>query len=808
MVFNYIKVAIRNFRRHSLTSFINLTGLAVGLTCCLLILVYILHELSYDRYNQKADRIYRVSRVFNGSGGSVALHLSCVAPPIGPLLKNEFPDIEAVTRLLQEPNLPVRYGDKKFNETQSFMADENFPKIFDLDMVEGDAAALKDPYMVLLSETEAHKYFGNEDPVGKAIRVDDHFDVKVAGVYKSFPSNAHMHPELLLSFSTLNNPQIYGEVGLRTNWGNNAFSTYFLVPPHYPIEKIQAQLPAFLDKRMPAGYYGGVHPSSMTSLELMKLTDIHLHSHLDDELEENGDINKVYIFGAIALFILLIACINYMNLATARSSIRAREIGIRKTIGALRKELIFQFLSESVAITVLAMLISLILTALMLPYMSNISGRVLSMRAMGSPTVWVPLALLPFFVGVLSGLYPALFLSSFRPVLVLKGIFKAGGADISFRKALVVLQFSISIVLIICTAVVFQQVKYIHNKPLGYDKDHLVVLRYQSDLDGKFDAFRNQLLSDTKVLDATVSSRIPTGRLLDEQGISVDRGGTLQPVNADLKYVTVDDHFLPTYGMAMTEGRNFSRNYGSDSTNFLINETALSALGWKTPSEALGKDIKYSAIRGKIIGVMKDIHFESLHERITPIILLYFGAHGHMGGRITIRVSGKDIPGAIGHIADTWKQFLPDKAFDYTFMDDNFDKLYKAETNQEAIFTLFSGIAIVIACLGLLGLSAFAISQRVKEIGIRRVLGAGTASIMQLISVDFLKLVGIAACIAFPVAWYAMYKWLESFAYRTYLHWWVFLAAGITALVVAFVTISALVIKAAATNPVKNLRSE
>jgi putative ABC transport system permease protein len=724
------------------------------------------------------------------------------------LLKNDFPDIEAVTRLLQETNLPVRYGDKKFNETQSFLADENFPKIFDLDMVEGEASALKDPYMALLSETEAHKYFGNEDPVGKAIKVDDHFDVKVAGVYKSFPSTAHMHPELLLSFSTLNNPLIYGEEGLRTNWGNNAFSTYLLVPAHYPVEKIQAQFPAFLDKHMPAGYYGGAHPSTMTSLELMKLTDIHLHSHLDDELEENGDINKVYIFGAIALFILLIACINYMNLSTARSSIRAREIGIRKTIGALRKELIFQFLSESVAITVLAMLISLLLTALLLPYMSSISGRALSFSVLGRPAVWVPLTLLPFFVGAISGLYPALFLSSFRPVLVLKGIFKAGGADISFRKALVVLQFAISIVLIICTAVVFQQVKYIHNKPLGYDKDHLVVVRYQAELDGKFDAFRNQLLSDNRILDAAVSSRIPTGRLLDEQDVSVDRGGTLQPVNADLKCVTVDDHFLPTYGMSMAEGRNFSRNYGSDSANFLINETALSALGWKSPAEAMGKDIKYSNTRGKIIGVMKDIHFESLHERITPLILLYFGAHGNMGGRITVRVSGKDIPGAIAHIADTWKQFIPDKAFDYTFMDDNFAKLYKAETNQEAIFTLFSGIAIIIACLGLLGLSAFAISQRVKEIGIRRVLGAGTGSIVQLISGDFLKLVGIAACIAFPVAWYAMYKWLESFAYRTYLHWWVFLGAGIMALAVAFVTISALVIKAAATNPVKNLRSE
>ena len=803
MVKNYLKIAFRNLRRHALTSFINLSGLAIGLTCCLLILTYVLNELSYDRYNRNADRIYRVTRIFNASNGSVFLHLGTVAPPFGPLLQNDFSDIQAFTRVYGT-NAAIRYGEKKFNELNISFADENLAKIFDMPMVQGDASAgLKDPWSIMLSEDEAKKYFGSEDPMGKTLRMDNQYDFKVTGVFKAFPENAHMHPAILASFNTLKDPKVYGDSALMTNWGNNSFFTYLLLPPHYPVDRLTAAFPAFLDRHMGDGSH------KTTSLVLQKLTDIHLRSHLDLEAEENGDINKVYIFAAIALFILLIACINYMNLSTARSSLRAREIGIRKTIGAKRGELMAQFLTESVLITYVAMLLALVFTQLTLPVMGRLADRTLTMHVLQPWTVSVPLVLLPLAVGLLSGLYPALFLSAFRPVKVLKGFFKAGASDLSLRKVLVVLQFSISIALIICTAVVFQQIRFINGKSLGYDKSYQVILPYTNELDKTFEAFRTQMLDDPGIKSLTRSSRIPTGRLLDEQTLKVSDNGKEMPVNADVKYVLADMDFISSYGIPMKAGRDFSREYPSDSVGFIINETAARALGWKSMSDAVGKNIVYGDRRGRIVGVMGDFNFESLHQQISPMVITPLGT-GIAGsyGYISVRVNGKDLPAALAHIADTWKRFLPQTPYDYNFLDDNFNTLYKAETRQVGIFSLFAGIAIFIACLGLLGLSAFTISQRIKEIGIRKVLGAGTGSIVRLVSIDFLKLVLVAAVVAFPVAWFAMHQWLEGFAYRVPMNAWVFALAALVALLVAFVTISVQTIKAAVANPVKSLRTE
>ena len=791
-----------------MTSFINLSGLAIGLTCCLLILIYILHETSYDRYNQNADRVYRVTRQFNGPNGSISLHLGTVAPPFGPLLQNDFPDIQAVTRLL-ENGVVLRYQDKKFNEDSLFFADENLSKVFDIRVVAGSsvASALKDPYSLMLSENTAKKYFGSEDPLDKVVRLDNRFDCKITGVFKSFPENAHLHPSMLLSFNTLNDTAIYGAEGLRSNWGNNAFFTYLLLPKGYPADKLQAQFPAFLDRHMPAKDYGA-HPSKGTELFLQKLTDIHLHSHLDSEAEENGDIQKVYLFGAIALFILLIACINYMNLSTARSSLRAREIGIRKAIGAMRLELIVQFLGESVLITWIALVLALGLTQLMLPFMARLSGVSLSMGMLATWKIWIPLVLMPFVVGILSGLYPALFLSGFKPVKVLKGVFKVNGSDLSFRKVLVVLQFSISIVLIIATAVVFQQIRFIQSKSLGYNRQRQVIIPYTSDLDKSYESFKAQLLDNPHVRDMARSSRIPTGRLLDEEGVSVEENGALKSANIDLKYVNADFDFIPTYGISMKAGRNFSKAYATDSAGFIINESAVAALGWKSPGEAIGKHLSYGGEPGMIIGVMSDFNFESLHQRISPLILTYPTKNNGGYNNISISIEGNDVPATLARIEQTWKRFLPETPYQYNFLDERFEHLYITETRQGTIFTLFSGIAIFIACLGLLGLSAFAISQRIKEIGIRQVLGAGKGSIVQLISKDFLRLVLIAVLIAFPVAWYAMHNWLEGFAYRTQIHWWIFVLAGGVALLVAFITISIQTVKAASANPIKNLRTE
>lgn len=807
MIRNYFKMAVRNLRRHSLTSFINLSGLTIGLTCCLLILVYILHETSYDRYNRNADRIYRVARYFNGPDGNPSLRLGTVAPPVGPLLKNDFPDIQEETQVYPFGTLGFRYGDKKFNEPASAFADAAFPKVFDLAMVSGGdpSTALAEPYNVLLTEDEAHKYFGSDEPVGKVIRYNNQVDFKVAGVYKALPPNAHFHPEMLLSFPSLRDTTIYGADLLRTNWGDNSVLTYILLPHGYPAASLEAKLPAFMDQHAPT-YGSPMKPSKASSLHLQKLTDIHLRSHLDFEVEENGDIVKVYIFAAIALFILLIACINYMNLSTARSALRAREIGIRKTVGAGRGELILQFLAESVLITWMGMLLAVLLTGILLPYMGALAGRQLSMQTLLHPSVLCALFLLPFAVGLLSGLYPALVLSGYKPVSVLKGIFKANTSDLSLRRVLVVFQFSISVVLIICTWIVYQQIRYMVDKPLGYEKDHLVLFRYESELSTSFDAFRTQLLDDGRVKDVTRSSRIPTGRLLDEMGTQYVENGKTQNVKVDLHYVAVDENFVPTYGLAMRAGRNFSKAYATDTAGFILNETAVRVMGW-TPENAIGRQMKYGSQEGRVIGVMRDFYFESLHQQISPVIFIW-GPNSNFNNYVTVRVTGRDVPGALAHIGEVFRRFMPQKAFESNFLDANFDKIYKTEIRQGAIFSLFAGIAIFIACLGLLGLSAFTISQRVKEIGIRKVLGAGTASIVRLISIDFLKLVVVASVVAFPVAWYAMHRWLEGFAYRIPVRWWVFLVAGVVALLIAFVTISVQTIRAAMANPVKNLRSE
>jgi len=814
MLKNYLRIAVRNLAKYKLISFINLFGLTVGLACCLLILSYILHETSYDRYNRKADRIWRVTRSFNNKDGIVSLHLGAVAPPFGPLLQNDFPDIQKVTRLLPINNTPMRYQDKIFNEKDLFFADKNFFGVFDVNLLQGNPqTALADPFSILLTETTARKYFGDADPINKVIRMNNQFNFKVTGIFQPFPSAAHLHPEVLLSFNTLNDTAIYGEKNLMTNFGNNAFYTYLLLPEHYPVHSLEAQFPAFIDRRMPQdGAPPGIKAHQFTQLYLQPLTDIHLRSHLDEEIEENGDASRVTIFGAIALFILLIACINYMNLSTARSALRAKEIGIRKVSGAVRQEIIFQFLSESILLSYIALLLAAALTWLTLPGLNSLTGLQLSAGSLLRPIVLLPLLFTPLLVGILSGLYPALFLSSFQPSKVLKGLFKAGSGSISFRKVLVVTQFAISIVLLISTAIVFQQLHFMQNTSLGFDKDHIVTLQYNGGLDHTYESFRTTLLQDPHIRQATRSSRIPSGRLLDEQGASTESGDSLRPVTADIKYLAVDHDFLSAYGIPIAAGRDFSRAYATDTSSFLLNVAATRALGIRTPQEMIGKNFSYGGTKGKIIGVMKDFNFESMHQAIVPIIMIMPTASqaGNNFNRISIKISGNkdNVSAAIAHLEKTWKSYLPEVPFEYTFLDEKFEQLYQSEERQGTLFTVFSGIAIFIACLGLLGLSAFSISQRLKEIGIRKVLGASTSGIIRLLSLDFLKLVALAALIAFPIAWYAMHNWLHDFAYRISIQWWIFGIAGLLAAMVALATISFQALRAALANPIKSLRTE
>ena len=811
MIRNYLKIAFRNLTKYKFISFINLFGLTVGLTCCLLILAFILHELSFDKYQPNASRVYRVTRSFNNAEtGALSLNLSTIAPPFGPLLENDFKEIENMTRVISNGQTTMKYEEKMFNEENTYFADPDFFDFFKIDLLKGNPAkALGDPYSIMMTDVIANKYFGNEDPINKTVRINfgNYIDFKVTGIYKPFPSNTHFHPEMLISFNTLNDTLIYGPENLRSNWGSNNFFTYIRLPKDYNTKKLEAQFPAFLDRHMTDEGGGPVKPHQWTALSLQKLTDIHLTSHTDFEAEENGDIKRVYIFSAIALFILLIACINYMNLSTARSTLRAREIGIRKAVGAQRKEVIAQFLSESVLVSWIAMLFAFLLTWLLFPLLNKVSGQQLDISILLKWQIIIPILAVPFIVGIVSGIYPALFMSSFQPVKVLKGLMKVGGGSISFRKVLVTLQFAISIILIISTAIVFTQMRYMQTKSLGFDREHIITIPYESQLNDKYDAFRTELLSNSNIKNAGRSSRIPTGRLLDAMGARMISGDTLAPVNADIKFVSADQDFIDVYAVRILAGRGFSRDFSLDTSAFLINDAAAKVLGFKTNDEALGKNFGYGNRMGKLIGVINDFHFESMHQRIAPLVLLVPQNAGNYR-RISIKVSGTNIPAALSHIEKTWKNFLPDSPFQSTFLDENFERLYNAEQKQKTLLGIFASLAIFIACLGLFGLSAFAISQRIKEIGIRKVLGADVSTIVGLLSKDFLKLVGISALVAFPVAWYFMNNWLQDFAYRIAMPWWIFLVAGVMAAIIALVTISFQAIKAAIANPVKSLRTE
>ncbi len=808
MIQNYLLTAFRNLRKNKLHAAINIAGLGIGLACCLLIALYIASELRYDRWHANAGRIWRVTRTFHEQDGSENLHLSAIAPPFGTLLPQHFPEIQVITRILQNFGPVVSTEDnKRFTEQNSFFADENLFKVFTVPLVSGDAnSALSEPWQVMLSETAAKRCFGDRNPLDQVVGIDSRFKFKVSGVFRDFPVSSHWHPSMLFSFSSLRDSVLYGERNLQTNFGNNAFYTYFLAAPGFDPDKMAARFPAFLDEVMP---YKKTKPSQFTQLHLQKLTDIHLQSHHDDEIEPGGDLGRVRMFGIVALVILLIAGINYVNLSTAFSLGRAREIGVRKSAGALRSQIIGQFLSESVLLTLLASMLAFGLAATALPLLKNTLGIQISASLLSQ--WYVPLALfaVALLTGTLAGLYPAFFLSSFRPVLALKGNVAAGKNNISLRKGLVVTQFGVSVALLIGTVVIYRQLDYMQHKSLGLDKDHVITLAQNNALIPKWDAFRDELLSNPLVREAGRSSRLPAGRLLDELGgTSVQIGDTMSPLTVSLKMLSVDMDFVPTYQIPLAAGRSFSREFPTDTTQaWLLNEAAVRAIGWKSADDAIGKRLIYGGREDCfVVGVLRDFHFESLHQEIIPMIFFVPRQQNNLNA-ISIKIGG-DTQAALAHIRQVWEKFNPDFPFDYTFLDENYGRLYEAEMRQGRLYMVFAALAILIACLGLFGLATFAAHRRTKEIGIRKVLGASVAGITGLLARDFLQLVLAAIVIASPVASWLMHKWLADFAYRIDIKWWMPAMAGGLALAVAFLTISFQSIKAALANPVKSLRSE
>jgi putative ABC transport system permease protein len=811
MILNYLKVALRAISRNKLTAFINIAGLAFAMTCSLSIFLYIQDELSYDRYHKKLNNIYRVTRDFLSPDGSVNLHLGHVAPPFGPLLKNDFTDFEEVVRTLNIRGLfALRENsseEKSFNEDNTFYAEPGLFTLFDIEILEGNPEkGLTDPYRIMLSEKTARKYFGSESAMGRQLRLGNAYDVEVTGVYKDFPKQSHWHPDILISFSTLNDSTIYGKQRLETNWGNNSFSTYILVKEPFDKVKTEAQFPAFVDKHMgmQAAANNYPMPSTWTHIYLQKISDIHLHSHLDSEIETNGNITNVYMMGVIGLFIILIACFNFINLSTARATKRAKEVGMRKVAGAFKGQLITQYLSESVLISLIALLISIAISWGAIQWLNNFTGKELSLDLISNWPLTIGLIVATIGVGILAGIYPAFVISGFKPALILKGGQQSASKG-GIRKTLVVMQFAISIALMIATAITFSQLQYLTNRDLGYEKDQVVTLRYFGDLAPNYDAFYNELTAQSSIKNASRSSRIPTGRLLDSQGTAlIQKGDSMETADVVIKNIRIDYEFFDTYGIAFASGRNFSNEIKSDdSLGFILNEAAVKMLGLSN-DEILTRDFQYGGVKGRVIGVVKDFHFESLHQEIIPMVF----QPSRFYNRISVKVAGHDVQEALAYIESVWKQFIPHRPFEYDFLSVQYKQLYETEQKQGQLFTLFAGLAIIIACMGLFGLATFNTLQRVKEIGIRKVLGASVPHILALLSKEIVILVLIANVLAWPVAWYLMNQWLNSFAYRINLNPAIFALATSLALVIALFTVSSQTIKAAMSNPANTLRYE
>ncbi len=818
MLLNYIKVALRALFRNKLTAFINIVGLALAMAAAVLIYLFVSDELSYDRYHSNADRTYRSTRVFYDRDGNARLHLSSVAPPFGPLLKNDFGEIELMARTLQYGAVVGLEKDgelNSFTENDVFLAEPDLFKIFDIHIKSGDPAKdFKRPFTVMLSEETALRYFNDLNVVGKRLRFDNSLDLEVTGVYEDFPPQTHWHPDFLVSFVTLEDDNIYGRKGLETNWGNNSFSTYLLLAEGTDPKKMVAQFPDFIDKHY--GTYAKANfgvpdnfvASKTTELTLQKVTDVHLRSHLDDEIEVNGNINNVYMMSVIGVFIVLIACFNFINLSTARATKRAKEVGLRKVVGAFKNQLILQYLSESILIALFSLTLSLVIAFFAIEWLNQFTGKQLVLDLLTNWKLSLGLVGFAVFVGTLAGIYPAFVVSGFKPALVLKGHQGSAKGKGGLRRTLVVAQFSISIVLIIATAITFQQLNYMNTRDLGYDRSQVITLTYYGILAQQYDAFYNEMLVHQTIKNVGRSSRIPTGRLLDSQGNAVAmKGDSLIDTGVNLKYVSVDQEFFDTYGVEVVAGRNFSKEIPTDdSLAYLINEAAVRAIGWKTNDEGIDKDFSYGGTKGKLIGVVKDFHFESLHQEVAPMIFIPINQGG--ANYLAVKINGKDVQQGIAHLETLWKKMLPGRPFEYQFMDDRYARLYEAEQKEGTLFTIFSGLAIFIACLGLFGLATFNTLQRIKEIGIRKVLGASVPSILTLLSREIVMLIIAANLVAWPVAWYFMNQWLHSFAYHIDMSILAYVVSALASIAIALITVSAQTIKAAMTNPANTLRYE
>ena len=810
MLKNYFTIAWRNLVKNKAFTAINIAGLAIGIATCLVIMLFVQDELSFDRFNEKAGQMVRV--VFRGTMNGEKMKESSVMAPVAPTLRNDYPEVLDATRLLQYGFPKIVVDDKTFKDANFAYVDSNFFSVFTLPLIKGDAkTALVEPYNVVITQAISEKYFGKANPIGKILNFkDDHQLYKITGVIKEVPVNSHFHFDIFGSMASVPDAR-------NNSWLSGSYFTYLVLQKNYDPKKLEAKLPGTVEKYMGPQVKQALGVSladfrkkgNDIGLYLQPLTDIHLKSDFSNGIEAGGDIRYVYIFGAIALFMLLIACINFMNLSTAGASKRAKEVGIRKVLGSVRYELIGQFLVESALLTLFSLVLALMLVKISLPVFNSLSGKHLQLNFLQNPLMFLALLLFWLFVSMLAGSYPAFYLSSFKPVAVLKSKFISKGKSISFRSGLVVFQFIISVGLIVGTTIVYQQLSYIQHIKLGYDKEQLLVLRNSYLLGDKEDVFKEQLKHDPRVASVSTSAFLPAGPTNTDLTTSFPDGDKNK--NSRVRIYQIDDSYIPTMGMKIVEGRNFSKEFPADSSQdaptVIVNETVAKVFGWG--KNAVGHTVNLftdnvGSHKGlKVVGMVEDFHFRSLHEPINPLLMVLQKSPG-----LIIKVKTKNIAGLIAAMKTQWDTYKTEEPFTYAFVDELYNQTYIAEQKTGTILGIFAGLTIFIACLGLFGLATFTAEQRNKEIGIRKVLGASVPDLIGLLSKEFIILVGIAIVIATPVAWWAMTAWLQDFAYRINISWWVFLMAGVSAIIIALITVSFQAIKAAVANPVKSLRTE
>lgn len=788
MIKNYLKIAWRNITRRKAFSILNVAGLSIGMACSILILLWVQNETSYDRFHRNANTIYRLVC----SAGEFKAAVSPAGMAGG--LQQEMPEIKTAVRLSKPSTNLFEVGLNKFEEKRVFFADSNFLKVFSFPLAKGDSgSALNDPNSILITEEMAIKYFGKENALGKVIRKDNNENFTVSGVLANPPSTSHLQFDFIIPMSNLakTDEQIRNNI-----WGSFNYYTYFQLNENVKnaaadIEKLTGRIKKIYAERK---------PDMKIDFRLQPLTDIHLHSNLQIDLPGQGNIQYVNIFFIVAIFILIVACINFMNLATARSARRAKEVGLRKAVGAGRYQIILQFLGESLIISFLSLITAIAIVYMLLPFFNLLAEKKISINLLDG-SLLLNLFAIAAMTGIISGSYPAFFLSGFQPVKVLKGKLNIRTGNLILRNGLVVTQFVVAIILLAGTAVVYQQLNFIRNKNLGFDKSNLIYMPMKGDLWSKQDALKAALSNNPLTSNYSIISDLPT-RLVTGT-IDVVWEGKDPNSQVVIPSIDVDENFIDVFKVQLLAGRGFSLSFKTDSSNYVINEKALETMGMKIDN-AVGKSLSFAGRKGTIIGVVKDFNFKSLQYAMEPLVLRL----NAWGGLVMLRTSPGATPQTIKALEHISHQLNPSYPFSYAFLDKDLDNLYQSEKQMGSIFNLFAGLAIFIACLGLYGLSAFMAEQRIKEIGVRKVLGATSSSIIYLLSGKFTKLILIAMCIAVPLAWFTIYHWLKGFAYRIELNWVIFLIASIAALMIAWLTVSFESIKAALANPVKSLRTE